>query len=510
MAQGTLILYLLLALAPGQTDVWPINQRTIRIPIRVDPARRHEIKELILFSSSDQGKTWQQVAVAPPEQDGFPFYAPTDGIYWFSVCVVDQKGNREPPDIYKVPPSQKILVDTLKPLLRIVSTDRQGDDVVVNWEMQEDHPDLATLKLEYRAVDGSGSWYPATVNPAATGQTRFRPIIPGALSLRMQVQDVAQNACTANAEVAAGNPTSLASGAAPGTPVNPAPYSTSSGLSPAPALAATNVPAATGTPNWDVPRSAAPAAASAAQRTGPAPTPTYGQAGNLVASSDSYTAGTRSASGQIPPVTLVRSRSITLNYEVSKVGPSGIGKVELWLTRDDGRTWERFAEDADLTPPMNVELPGEGVFGLSLLLQSKAGMARRPPAPGDIPEMRIEVDTTPPVAQLFHPEPDPAQRDALVLSWNATDRNLAPNPITLQWAAQRDGSWQTIKADLPNTGRYSWKLPESIPYRVYLRLIAADTAGNVGIAETTESQCIDLKEPEGRLLGIATVTPRQP
>ena len=35
-------------------------------------------------------------------------------------------------------------------------------------------------------------------------------------------------------------------------------------------------------------------------------------------------------------------------------------------------------------------------------------------------------------------------RDALLLTWNATDRNLAPNPIWLQYAEGPNGPWQTI------------------------------------------------------------------
>src|SRR6516225_8726814 len=112
MATGMLMLTLLLATSPGAGDAWPMKERNLRIPIKVDPARRNQIKELRLFSSSDLGKTWQQIAVAHPDQDGFQFNAPMDGEYWFSVQVVDQQGRRDPEDIYQVPPSQKIVVDT--------------------------------------------------------------------------------------------------------------------------------------------------------------------------------------------------------------------------------------------------------------------------------------------------------------------------------------------------------------------------------------------------------------
>src|SRR5262249_23090772 len=121
----------------------------------------------------------------------------------------------------------------------------------------------------------------------------------------------------------------------------------------------------------------------------------------------------------------------------------------------------------------------------------------------DLPQMRIEVDMTPPVAKLYYPQADPHRRDALLLSWTASDKNLAPNPITLQWAERPDGAWTTIAAEVPNTGRYTWQLTPNLPYRVYLRLIARDSAGNTGVDETPDPVLIDLHEPEGQLLGLS-------
>src|SRR5438128_1424528 len=160
MGSGTLTLALLVLAAGPTPDVWPINQSTFKIPVHVDLAHRAAIKELRLFVSNDEGKTWKQTAVAAPDQEAFPFTAPSDGVYWFTVCAIDQQNNQDPADIYRVPPSQKILVDTTKPVVRITAAERQGEDIVMNWEIQEDHPDLATIRLEYRTVDAPASvWY---------------------------------------------------------------------------------------------------------------------------------------------------------------------------------------------------------------------------------------------------------------------------------------------------------------------------------------------------------------
>lgn len=200
---------------------------------------------------------------------------------------------------------------------------------------------------------------------------------------------------------------------------------------------------------------------------------------------------------------ITNSTQITLDYRVDRVGPSGVGAVDLYLTKDEGRTWQRYAEDADLQPPMVVDLPGEGVFGLRLVVTSKAGLGRRPPQSGDLPDMRVEVDMTAPVVKMYRPEPDPRRRDAIVLTWEASDHELAANPITLQWAERPDGTWNTIATDLTNSQRYVWPVPPNL-VRVYLRVVARDMAGNQGFDETADPILVDLHEPEAKILGISS------
>ena len=68
-----------LYLALGQTpsDVLITNQRSLSIPVNIQDARRAELRELVLYASNDQGRTWQQTAAVPPTQNAFTFNAPT-------------------------------------------------------------------------------------------------------------------------------------------------------------------------------------------------------------------------------------------------------------------------------------------------------------------------------------------------------------------------------------------------------------------------------------------------
>jgi hypothetical protein len=174
------------------------------------------------------------------------------------------------------------------------------------------------------------------------------------------------------------------------------------------------------------------------------------------------------------------------------------------MTKDDGRNWEFLTDDPDMKSPINATLPGEGIFGLRLVVESGAGLSKGQPQPGDVPEMRIEVDLQPPHVQLHKPEPDRYLRDALVVSWIATDRNLAPRPVRIEYAERPEGPWLPVAADLPGVGTYTWPLPRNVPYRVFLRVIAVDLAGNRTVAETRDPQLIDLTKPDCRLMGTVS------
>jgi len=240
-----------------------------------------------------------------------------------------------------------------------------------------------------------------------------------------------------------------------------------------------------------------------------------------------------------PAPTLPAPQSVSvlefdLAYDVEQVGPSGVAKAELWVTRDDGRTWVKWCEDEDRKSPIAVNLNSaksaqvEGLYGFKVVLQSGAGLSKGPPVAGDAPDLRIDVDVTAPLVKIYNPMPDPNQRDILNLRWEAVDRNIAqPDPITLEWSEMPDGPWRPIVGaaaqQMPalnaqlgtsanafgtaqrvaNTGTYPWKLPPNMPsHRVYLRISARDTAGNVAVARTPQPIEVDLQKPVAKIQGI--------
>jgi hypothetical protein len=202
---------------------------------------------------------------------------------------------------------------------------------------------------------------------------------------------------------------------------------------------------------------------------------------------------------------VVGSTEINLNYDLQDVGPSGVSVVELWFTRD-GRSWQRYGEDPDKTSPFLMKVPGEGVYGLTLVVRSGVGLGDRPPQLGDPPQLWIEVDLTRPAVQVISAQAGRgADAGTLTVTWTATDKNLTPQPISLFYAEQPDGPWNPIATALDNTGRYVWRVPPAAPPQFYVRVEAIDRGGNIGRSDTAKPVIIDLSQPKGRLLGVDVV-----
>jgi hypothetical protein len=201
---------------------------------------------------------------------------------------------------------------------------------------------------------------------------------------------------------------------------------------------------------------------------------------------------------------------------VDKIGASGLGSVDLYVSRDDGATWQRLTgEQLTAAAPLEsggaapaeraitADLPGEGRYGFYLVVRSGVGLGKQPPRNGDRPQMRVEVDLTPPEGTLYGLQPVQGQTNAVVVRWKASDLNLSEKPIRLEWAERKGGPWTAIgEGDLANTGYYTWKLPPNIPGRVYLKMTITDLARNTGVAESAEPVTIDLTEPEARIIGL--------
>lgn len=203
-------------------------------------------------------------------------------------------------------------------------------------------------------------------------------------------------------------------------------------------------------------------------------------------------------------VVMVNKKRLQFNYKIEDVGPSKVKAVEVWYTRGNG-TWQKYEKDAGPEPPYEVEVAGEGRYGFTLVAVSGVGNAEARPQAGDPPRVWVEVDLTPPLVQLIGVEVGTGvDKGTVTIRWKASDKFLAAQPITISYGTA-DNQWVPIAANIPNDGRFAWRMPDGLPYQFPIRVEAIDQAGNVGGDTTAKPVIVDLSVPKARVLGVEGV-----
>ena len=510
---------------PTQPPVVPLQsaplatstrQNSFTIPFRIEPAQTPDQQpvEVQLHCSTNGGSTWELAGRAKPEKGAFYFRSPRDGEYWYSIRTVDKQGTTRPEG--QLQPQLKVTVDTVAPRLDLSAARGAAGEIVARWQAVDPHLKLASFKLEYQA-NSSDPWDrvavdspPPAMQHTLSGEATWWPrTAGGTILVRAEIVDEAGNPAVSQAVV---KPTSAA---APGEVARSlAPEAQASNIRPGDttrwtADRSTSDPlprsAAIDTPSGDFQsrdsawRTAPSRDASGANGQG------FAQPANQAArggASGSPLDFGRLPAGQRPR--MVGSRAFELEYEIASVGPSGVGKVELWGTRDAGRTWSVFGVDPDNRSPLPVSLDGEGIFGFRVVVQSGSGLGGRPPADGDMPDIWIGVDLTKPSGRITGATVA-AEAGELLIAWEAADDVLDARPIAISFGLGAGGPWTPIAGGLENTGSYRWRLDNRVPDKIYLRLEVRDEAGNVGTFETAEPMSLDRHRPEGRIRGVRAV-----
>jgi hypothetical protein len=435
------------------------NAREFFVPFRADPAR--PIKELRLYVQRNGG-AWEYLTSAEPTQKGFTFKTNQDGAYGMTVQTIFQDGSSEPP-VDQMAADVKVVVDTVPPRISLRPFSTVDGAAGVEWDITDDNFDPSTIKLEYR-WPGMVDWAPiekgVQFKPRDQQTWKLRP--DQRIEIRVRASDLAKNET-----ISPGVTTTSAIG--DNRQFNGS--STSGGGS-------------AGTAKTDV---------AAAPRVN----------------------GTQH---------FVREKTIKLNYNVT-VGPSGIKKVSLWCL-DENQVWSKVQEKAgaELKPDKDAPavLPGErprtetltlthevekdGVYGFIIIVESRAGASAREPKRGDPPHTVVVVDTTLPQVKMSEPKvrANANGQGALVdIAWQATDKNIAPAPITLEYAEKPDGPWRVIADKIDNSGKYTWAVPPTEPYSFFIRVTAVDRAGNTATDTSKDSVIVDLTIPQVEIRDVS-------
>jgi hypothetical protein len=527
------------------------KKRSFRIPFHVDEEGRSRLKEVQLWVSEDSGFNWEPKSRTTPDLGKFTFRTNHDGEFWFATRTLTVDNEYSPPMSQTAEPSMRVIVDTLPPSLVLEPDGRRGSMAAVRWEVKDEHLDKKSFVLEYKA-DGAREWRTVPVRQLSLiGSQGWDAGTADSLRVRATVSDKAGNVADAeivmpegtagSADFAAADPDAMAPPVEQISDVNGGPVVDGQGLPPVeeqeptgprrslaqrPRVEEDRGPAASRpAPDWNrggagfdaapVPGEGAngspmpPAFANPFPESGsPAGNPSAGPGAEFPAPAPGFGGSPAAGAPATNRTLLVGSPRFKLRYDVQDAGPNGPSSVELWLTQDGGRTWIRRAEDPDRVSPFEVDLGGEGTFGLSLVARSASGLGDQPPAPNDPPQTWVEVDSKPPSVQLYPPQVGTGPHAGKVaITWRASDLHLAPRSVSLLWRPDEPGAgWQPIPnaEGLENMGQFIWNVPPSFPAKFHVRVEAVDTVGHRGGAETGDASpvIVDRSRPRSRIIGL--------
>ncbi len=538
--------------SPG---VLATRQKIFNLPFRMLPAPNgfSQPREVQLFISTDRGAHWSFYDRRRPFDGVFAFQASADGEYWFVSQIVDQQHRAYP---QHTGPEARVIVDATSPRIQLSASIDPAGRISAQWRVEEELPASNSLQIEWRsglnepwraaALPAGSSRQEASVLLGQTSWTAERPITQAFVRARIQdaagnVAEVVQPAASIaalprvastrptqpptdpfnarrSARPAPGNPMSSGeSEAAVAWPENEAEYLAGNATRRR-AIVNTSGPSA---PN-SVPSSVAgngafgqpPPATNAAgeksslhvasHRAGENPlSPSVGANGSQPEPLAENNHGAPPP-GEQPRVT--NSRRLHLEYDVASVGAEGVAKVELWSTRDGGRSWRPWGLDPDRESPMLVALEDDGVFGFRIVITAGNGLAGATPQSGEPADLWVDIDSTTPTGRITTAKYGrQTLAGKLVIQWEAADLHLTDRPISLYHRSQDQDRWTPIVKGAANSGEFIWAVGSHIPKLVFLRLEIRDKAGNVGVHELTDPVSLEGLTPKGRIRGVRPV-----
>ena len=209
-----------------------------------------------------------------------------------------------------------------------------------------------------------------------------------------------------------------------------------------------------------------------------------------------------------PKIDYKSTNKLTVKSKVTHVTRSGVESAQLFV-QNESTEWRAAGKKDGLnftadTPDPTVEIPfdapRDGLYGFIIQPISRAGTKADDPRPGDVAQYLVEVDTTKPEMTLKNVRVGGGGLNGplVEIEWQASDKNLHVEPITLEFSDDDKKTWKPISGTkLTNTGKYTWEITDKKLWRFHVRGQATDMAGNSAFDETKQPVLVDLDKPSG-------------
>ncbi len=183
------------------TSTSPIRfsgSRKFSLDYEVESAGRAGVEEVELWGSTDRGQTWKRWGADPDRQSPFDIETNRDGVYGFCIVVVSKNGLATPRPLEQSSPDVFVVVDTVKPQVRITGASYgEGDQtgaLLIRYECLDDSLGSRPIALSF-SESFQGPWTTIAAGLENRGGYAWPadPQLPRQIYLRIDATDQAGN-----------------------------------------------------------------------------------------------------------------------------------------------------------------------------------------------------------------------------------------------------------------------------------------------------------------------------
>ncbi|MDG2390350.1 MAG: hypothetical protein P8M30_13650 [Planctomycetaceae bacterium] len=165
---------------------------------------------------------------------------------------------------------------------------------------------------------------------------------------------------------------------------------------------------------------------------------------------------------------------IPIRYNQEEMSRLGIKEIRLYTSIDQGRRWQIAQTVPPETQKFDFRATADGEYWFAVkTLDGSNNLI--PGGATTSPALKIVVDTTKPVFKL---QLQPAEAGQVRLAWNAVDRWLNADKMTLEYRQPGEQEWQPIRFTPKASGETTWSVTAG--GIVAVRGSITDLSGNLG------------------------------
>ena len=228
-----------------------------------------------------------------------------------------------------------------------------------------------------------------------------------------------------------------------------------------------------------------------------------GNVGSAIA--DSILVDSVNPHGKVVGPQISAKAEVMLALDIADVGPAGLATARLWVSQDDGTSWNEGPFIQEPFKSVAWKAPADGRFRLAVVATDQAGNVNALPKGKADDQFVLTIDTIPPSIQLGAAigiveasKTSSAKKSftpgtRVAVPFTVKDANLAPNSVSIFLQTEPGKPWKELAKGQPTDAAYRFEIPTpaAATKTARIKVTAEDLAGNVGEVVSSETFEID-------------------